>query len=47
MGSLKHTTRCVHESMRLYPPVPNISRFTQRDIALPDGRVIPKGMSLT
>lgn len=34
---------CVKESMRLYPPVPNVSRCAENDITLPDGRVIPKG----
>lgn len=44
LGQLQHTTRCLYESMRLYPPVPNLSRFTERDISLPDGRVVPKGI---
>ncbi|KAK3594328.1 hypothetical protein CHS0354_024264 [Potamilus streckersoni] len=35
---------CLQESMRLYPPVPNISRFTEKPIALPEGRLIPEGV---
>ena len=34
---------CIHESMRLYPAVPNVSRCLEKDIPLPDGRIIPKG----
>lgn len=44
LGKLHHTTLCLYESMRLFPPVPNLSRFTDRDIALPDGRIVPKGI---
>ena len=32
--------------MRLFPPVPNISRCAAKDIELPDGRVIPKGVRM-
>ena len=35
---------CIQESMRLYPAVPNISRCLEKDITLPDGRVVQKGM---
>lgn len=34
---------CVKESMRMFAPVPNISRCTEKDILLPDGRLIPAG----
>lgn len=35
---------CLHESMRLYPAVPNFSRCLERDLTLPDGRTIKKGI---
>ncbi|KAK3092763.1 hypothetical protein FSP39_006985 [Pinctada imbricata] len=43
---LKYTHMCIKESMRLYPPVPNVSRCAENDISLPDGRVIPKGVRM-
>ena len=46
LSKLEYTFMCVKESMRLYPPVPNVSRCAEKDITLPDGRVIPKGMSV-
>ena len=35
---------CVKESMRMFAPVPNISRCAEKDILLPDGRLIPAGI---
>lgn len=46
LSKLEYTFMCVKESMRLYPPVPNVSRCAEKDITLPDGRVIPKGTSV-
>ncbi|XP_051026800.1 cytochrome P450 4F6 isoform X2 [Acomys russatus] len=43
LGQLPFLTMCIKESLRLHPPVTNISRFCTQDITLPDGRVIPKG----
>lgn len=43
LNKIEYTFMCVKESMRLYPPVPNVSRCAENDITLPDGRVIPKG----
>ena len=43
LGKLEYTLMCIHESMRLYPAVPNVSRCLEKDIPLPDGRIIPKG----
>ena len=34
---------CIQESMRLYPAVPNISRCLEKDVTLPDGRVVQAG----
>ncbi|ELK30664.1 PREDICTED: cytochrome P450 4F1 [Myotis davidii] len=36
---------CIKESLRLHPPVTVISRCCTQDITLPDGRVIPKGVT--
>lgn len=34
---------CIKESLRLHPPVTAVSRRCTEDIAMRDGRVIPKG----
>ncbi|XP_064237776.1 cytochrome P450 4F2-like [Aotus nancymaae] len=44
LAQLPFLTMCVKESLRLHPPVPAVSRCCTQDIALPDGRVIPKGV---
>ncbi|CAI9540737.1 unnamed protein product [Staurois parvus] len=43
LSQLPFTTMCIKESLRLHPPVTAVSRQCTEDIALPDGRVIPKG----
>ncbi|XP_008047420.1 cytochrome P450 4F6-like [Carlito syrichta] len=43
LAQLPFLTMCLKESLRLHPPVPAISRCCRQDVALPDGRVIPKG----
>uniref|UniRef100_F6QL11 Uncharacterized protein n=1 Tax=Callithrix jacchus TaxID=9483 RepID=F6QL11_CALJA len=44
LARLPFLTMCMKESLRLHPPVPAVSRCCTQDIALPDGRVIPKGV---
>ncbi|NWZ60456.1 CP4FN protein, partial [Haliaeetus albicilla] len=44
LSHLPFTTMCIKESLRLHPPVTAVSRRCTRDIALHDGRVIPKGI---
>ena len=46
LSHLPFTTMCIKESLRLHPPVTAVSRRCTEDIALRDGRVIPKGMAL-
>ena len=38
---------CIQESMRLYPAVPNISRCLEKDITLPDDRVVQAGEKIS
>ncbi|KAK7810993.1 hypothetical protein U0070_024171 [Myodes glareolus] len=45
LNQLPFLTMCIKESLRLHPPVPVISRCCTQDIALPDGRIIPKGVT--
>ncbi|XP_042658780.1 cytochrome P450 4F22 [Tyto alba] len=44
LSHLPFTTMCIKESLRLHPPVTAVSRRCTQDIALRDGRVIPKGI---
>ncbi|XP_033055231.1 cytochrome P450 4F8 isoform X2 [Trachypithecus francoisi] len=43
LAQLPFLTMCLKESLRLYPPVPAITRGCTQDVVLPDSRVIPKG----
>ncbi|XP_006898361.1 PREDICTED: leukotriene-B(4) omega-hydroxylase 1-like [Elephantulus edwardii] len=45
LAKLPFLTMCIKESLRLHPPVTLISRRCIQDIVLPDGRVIPKGVT--
>ena len=45
LTSLKFTTKCIKEAMRLYPPVPVISRTLTQDLSV-DQYVIPKGTTV-
>ena len=45
LKELKYTHLCIKEALRLYPPVYEIYRVTDRDVEL-GGRIIPKGMSV-
>nr|XP_010328491.2 cytochrome P450 4F11-like [Saimiri boliviensis boliviensis]XP_039322761.1 cytochrome P450 4F11-like [Saimiri boliviensis boliviensis] len=45
LAKLPFLTMCIKESLRLHPPVPAITRRCTQDVVLPDGRVIPKGVS--
>lgn len=43
LSRLPFTTMCIKESLRLHPPVTAVARRCTEDIALRDGRVLPKG----
>ncbi|XP_068948862.1 cytochrome P450 4A6-like [Petaurus breviceps papuanus] len=47
LSQMPYTTMCIKESLRLYPPVPNISRELSKPITFPDGRSLPAGASVT
>ncbi|XP_043942773.1 cytochrome P450 4B1-like [Protopterus annectens] len=46
LGKLTYTTMVIKECMRLYPPVPLISRMTTKTMTFPDGRSVPAGTSV-
>uniref|UniRef100_A0A8D2JIH2 Uncharacterized protein n=1 Tax=Varanus komodoensis TaxID=61221 RepID=A0A8D2JIH2_VARKO len=43
LGKIPYTTMCVKESLRLYPPVPTVSRQLSKPITFCDGRTMPEG----
>ncbi|XP_021105991.1 leukotriene-B4 omega-hydroxylase 3 isoform X3 [Heterocephalus glaber] len=45
LAQLPFLTMCIKESLRLHPPVTGISRCCTQDVVLPNGRVIPKGVT--
>ncbi|XP_042346541.1 cytochrome P450 4B1-like [Plectropomus leopardus] len=43
LSKIPYTTMCIKESLRLYPPVPGISRKTTKPMTFIDGRTLQKG----
>ncbi|CAH2310736.1 cytochrome P450 4B1-like [Pelobates cultripes] len=43
LSKMPYTTMCIKESLRLYPPVPIISRQLAKPITFYDGRSLPAG----
>ncbi|KAM9107779.1 taurochenodeoxycholic 6 alpha-hydroxylase-like [Megaptera novaeangliae] len=47
LDKMPYTTMCIKEALRLYPPVPVISRDLSKPITFPDGRSLPAGIPLS
>ncbi|XP_055978376.1 cytochrome P450 4A11-like [Sorex fumeus] len=47
MDKMPYTTMCIKEALRLYPPVPSVSRQLSSPVTFPDGRSLPKGLSVS
>ncbi|XP_051828016.1 cytochrome P450 4F3-like [Antechinus flavipes] len=45
LSQMPFLSMCIKESLRLYPPVVTVIRCCTKDIQLPDGHIIPKGIS--
>ncbi|XP_055670955.1 cytochrome P450 4A4-like isoform X1 [Falco peregrinus] len=43
LGKMTYTTMCIKESLRLFPPVPSVSRKLSKPVTFPDGRSLPAG----
>ncbi|KAH9512026.1 Cytochrome P450 4V2, variant 2 [Dermatophagoides farinae] len=46
LRQMKFLEACIKESLRIYPSVPVISRYTHQDTEIEPGRIIPKGTSV-
>ncbi|XP_068822589.1 cytochrome P450 4A6-like [Capricornis sumatraensis] len=46
LDQMPYTTMCIKEAMRLYPPVPAVSRELSKPITFPDGRSLPAGIKV-
>ncbi|NXB03739.1 CP4B1 protein, partial [Cnemophilus loriae] len=46
LGKMTYTTMCIKESLRLFPPVPTVSRQLSKPITFPDGRSLPAGCQI-
>uniref|UniRef100_A0A8B9MUP4 Cytochrome P450 n=1 Tax=Accipiter nisus TaxID=211598 RepID=A0A8B9MUP4_9AVES len=44
LGKMTYTTMCIKESLRLFPPVPSVSRYLSKPVTFPDGRSLPAGL---
>ncbi|NXQ56872.1 CP4B1 protein, partial [Anthoscopus minutus] len=46
LGKMTYTTMCIKESLRLFPPVPAVSRQLSKPVTFPDGRSLPAGCQI-
>ncbi|KAJ3598539.1 hypothetical protein NHX12_002048 [Muraenolepis orangiensis] len=47
LNRIPYTTMCIKESLRLYPPVPGVSRKLTKTMTFFDGRSLPEGYEFT
>ncbi|CAO2588550.1 Cytochrome P450 4A14 [Lemmus lemmus] len=47
LDQMPYTTMCIKEALRLYPPVPSVSRELNTPVTFPDGRSLPKGVTVS
>ncbi|XP_045147700.1 cytochrome P450 4A11-like, partial [Echinops telfairi] len=47
LSQMPYTTMCIKEALRIYPPVPSIGRVLSKPITFPDGRSLPKGITVS
>ncbi|XP_042531623.1 cytochrome P450 4A12-like [Dipodomys spectabilis] len=47
LDKMAYTTMCIKEALRLYTPVPLVSRELSKPVTFPDGRSLPKGVIVT
>ncbi|XP_067893341.1 cytochrome P450 4B1-like [Heterodontus francisci] len=43
LSKMPYTTMCLKESLRLYPPLPGVSRKLTKPLIFPDGKHVPEG----
>uniref|UniRef100_A0A8C6ZYN9 Cytochrome P450 4B1-like n=1 Tax=Nothoprocta perdicaria TaxID=30464 RepID=A0A8C6ZYN9_NOTPE len=43
LGKMTFCTMCIKESLRLFPPVPIVSRYLSKPVTFSDGRSLPEG----
>ncbi|NXL96194.1 CP4B1 protein, partial [Alectura lathami] len=46
LGKMPYTTMCIKESLRLFPPVPAVSRQLSEPVTFFDGRSLPEGTQI-
>ena len=47
LDQMPYTTMCIKEALRLYLPVPGVSRELSKPTTFPDGCSLPRGLNFT